>query len=109
LEAYPWPGNIRQLENAVQQAVLVSKGPQLLRCDLPVPLQQPVSMPEQASFAQHLPGSRSACRQPYSPMHRMPLAMNGTRREAHVVDSTCSAGRGPGLRGSFSARPPAPS
>src|SRR5206468_7734519 len=27
LESFPWPGNIRQLENAVQQAVLVSAGP----------------------------------------------------------------------------------
>jgi transcriptional regulator with PAS, ATPase and Fis domain len=29
LEAFPWPGNIRQLENVVQQAVLVSSGPEL--------------------------------------------------------------------------------
>jgi transcriptional regulator with PAS, ATPase and Fis domain len=29
LEAFPWPGNIRQLENIVQQAVLVSNGPML--------------------------------------------------------------------------------
>ncbi|MBY0523236.1 MAG: sigma 54-interacting transcriptional regulator [Gemmataceae bacterium] len=29
LEAFPWPGNIRQLENVVQQAVLVSNGPEL--------------------------------------------------------------------------------
>jgi DNA-binding NtrC family response regulator len=29
LEAYSWPGNIRQLENVVQQAVLVSAGPDL--------------------------------------------------------------------------------
>jgi DNA-binding NtrC family response regulator len=30
LESFPWPGNIRQLENVIQQAVLVSAGPQLL-------------------------------------------------------------------------------
>jgi len=35
LEAYPWPGNIRQLENFVQQAVLVSGGPELLLEHLP--------------------------------------------------------------------------
>jgi DNA-binding NtrC family response regulator len=35
LEYYPWPGNIRQLENFVQQAVLVSSGPGLLREHLP--------------------------------------------------------------------------
>jgi DNA-binding NtrC family response regulator len=30
LETFPWPGNIRQLENVVQQAVLTSDGPELL-------------------------------------------------------------------------------
>jgi two-component system response regulator HydG len=35
LESFPWPGNIRQLENAVQQAVLVSSGPELLPQHLP--------------------------------------------------------------------------
>jgi DNA-binding NtrC family response regulator len=38
LRAFPWPGNIRQLENAVQQAVLVSSGPVLLREHLPPPI-----------------------------------------------------------------------
>ena len=35
LEAFPWPGNIRQLENFIQQAVLVSSGPELLFDHLP--------------------------------------------------------------------------
>jgi len=35
LEAFPWPGNIRQLENVVQHAVLVSAGPQLRLEHLP--------------------------------------------------------------------------
>jgi DNA-binding NtrC family response regulator len=35
LEAFPWPGNIRQLENFVQQAVLVSSGSELLFDHLP--------------------------------------------------------------------------
>jgi transcriptional regulator with PAS, ATPase and Fis domain len=39
LETYPWPGNIRQLENIVQQAVLLCSGSQLLR-HLPQPLHQ---------------------------------------------------------------------
>jgi two-component system response regulator HydG len=39
LEAYPWPGNIRQLENVMQHAVLVSAGPELRREHLPQPLQ----------------------------------------------------------------------
>jgi transcriptional regulator with PAS, ATPase and Fis domain len=39
LESYPWPGNIRELENAVQEAVLISRGPLLLLQDLPAVLQ----------------------------------------------------------------------
>ncbi len=35
LEAYPWPGNLRQMENVVQQAVLLSSGPELLPRHLP--------------------------------------------------------------------------
>jgi two-component system response regulator HydG len=35
LETFPWPGNIRQLENFIQQAVLVSSGPELLPHHLP--------------------------------------------------------------------------
>ncbi len=40
LRGFPWPGNIRQLENAVQQAVLVSSGSVLLREHLPPPIRE---------------------------------------------------------------------
>lgn len=40
LEAYNWPGNIRQLENAIQQSVLVSSGSELLLKHLPVSIQE---------------------------------------------------------------------
>jgi DNA-binding NtrC family response regulator len=45
LEAFSWPGNIRQLENVVQQAVLVSSGPELMLEHLPQPIRDyvPVS------------------------------------------------------------------
>jgi transcriptional regulator with PAS, ATPase and Fis domain len=43
LEAYPWPGNIRQLENAVQHAVLMSSGPELLPTHLPAPVRDYVA------------------------------------------------------------------
>lgn len=35
LQTYPWPGNIRQLENVIQMAVLGSAGPELLPGHLP--------------------------------------------------------------------------
>jgi DNA-binding NtrC family response regulator len=40
LEAFAWPGNIRQLENVVQQAVLVSSGPEMLVDHLPQPIRE---------------------------------------------------------------------
>ena len=40
LESFAWPGNIRQLENAVQHAVLVSSGPELLVRHLPESLKE---------------------------------------------------------------------
>jgi two-component system nitrogen regulation response regulator GlnG len=35
LEAYHWPGNVRELENAIQRAIVVSKGQAILPADLP--------------------------------------------------------------------------
>jgi transcriptional regulator with PAS, ATPase and Fis domain len=55
LEAFSWPGNIRQLENVMQQAVLMSSGPELLWSHLPkyiqahadsLPVGRPVSRKE---------------------------------------------------------------
>jgi DNA-binding NtrC family response regulator len=43
LEAFPWPGNIRQLENVLQEAVLVCRGPELLLTHLPRPVQEYVA------------------------------------------------------------------
>jgi len=40
LEAFPWPGNIRQLDNFAQQAVLVSGGSELLYEHLPQQLRE---------------------------------------------------------------------
>ena len=35
MEQYPWPGNIRQLENVIERAVLLGRGPVLTSEDLP--------------------------------------------------------------------------
>jgi DNA-binding NtrC family response regulator len=40
LESCPWPGNIRELENAIQHAVLMSQGPTLLLRHLPEEIQE---------------------------------------------------------------------
>jgi transcriptional regulator with PAS, ATPase and Fis domain len=48
LKSFSWPGNIRQLENVIQQAVLVCHGPTLLPEHLPHPLLEQATLgPEQ--------------------------------------------------------------
>jgi two-component system nitrogen regulation response regulator GlnG len=42
LEAYHWPGNIRELENVLRRAVVVSKGAAILENDLPPEILQTV-------------------------------------------------------------------
>jgi transcriptional regulator with PAS, ATPase and Fis domain len=51
LEAFPWPGNIRQLENVVQQAVLFSNGPELLLQHLPEAVQEYASTAPSNGYA----------------------------------------------------------
>ena len=40
LKAHDWPGNIRELENVVQRAVLLSPGPLITRDDIPAQLRR---------------------------------------------------------------------
>lgn len=40
LESYSWPGNLRELDNAMRQAVLFSRGEVLLPYDLPVEVRE---------------------------------------------------------------------
>jgi two-component system response regulator AtoC len=42
LVAYHWPGNIRELENVIERAVLVAEGRQLRRRDLPESIVAPI-------------------------------------------------------------------
>jgi transcriptional regulator with PAS, ATPase and Fis domain len=60
LQAFPWPGNVRQLENVVQQAVLVSQGEELLPQHLPqlvqdyaAPAAGPVGAPPAGTLVQN--------------------------------------------------------
>ncbi len=38
LQAYPWPGNIRELENLMERVLLFADGPQITTRDLPEPV-----------------------------------------------------------------------
>jgi DNA-binding NtrC family response regulator len=43
LQSFAWPGNLRQLQNAIQQAVLLSRGPELQLEHLPEVVRRPPS------------------------------------------------------------------
>jgi DNA-binding NtrC family response regulator len=45
LKAYPWPGNIRQLENAIQHAVVIAEKPLVTIEELPAELRSDFSTP----------------------------------------------------------------
>jgi len=38
LRAYDWPGNIRELENAIERAVVLGNGPEIQTADLAIPI-----------------------------------------------------------------------
>jgi DNA-binding NtrC family response regulator len=53
LFAHPWPGNVRELQNALERAVLLSKGPRIEPDDLPFSTPEGVDAASPAAF--HVP------------------------------------------------------
>jgi transcriptional regulator with PAS, ATPase and Fis domain len=90
LAAFPWPGNVRQLENAIQRAVLVSTGPVLLPQHLPdsvrgaLPARAPAGLPPPPSAVGDLAGYRQ--QQERLAIERALAAANHCRsRAAHAL------------------------
>jgi two-component system nitrogen regulation response regulator GlnG len=60
LEAYHWPGNIRELENVLRRAVVVSKGAAILENDLPPEILQTVRSAPSIQASRSVPSATSA-------------------------------------------------
>ena len=66
LKSAPWPGNVRQLENVIERAVIIAEGPVLTVEDLPPDLLQ-------AAIHEDVPGPE--------PEHEFPLGVQAERQE----------------------------
>ena len=49
LQAYRWPGNVRELENAIERAVVLSRGDQITADDLPPAIREGSDRPQSSS------------------------------------------------------------
>ncbi len=60
LDIYPWPGNIRELENVIERAVLFSDGTTIRRSDLPPEVREGTALSRSSQASQPPPDVRSA-------------------------------------------------
>ena len=83
LTRYRWPGNIRELQNAIQQAVILCSGAQITRTDLPNRITGDYSSPARL---EELASRRMALEEVEREYARAVLALvNGHRGEAAAI------------------------
>jgi DNA-binding NtrC family response regulator len=84
LEAYDWPGNIRELENVVQKAVLYCEKPVIEKevLDIPVPPVPPVISEDPASTIVAVPVGDARALKPEHLRHLLKINNGIVRRAA---------------------------
>jgi DNA-binding NtrC family response regulator len=90
LAKHDWPGNVRQLEHAVERAVLLARGPELVPDDFSAELQQRAALRPETSLAgglewlsgaTRLPSLREALEEPERRIVVRALELAGGRRD----------------------------
>jgi DNA-binding NtrC family response regulator len=72
---YPWPGNIRELENAIERAVVMSEGQEITLNDLPAAIAPATARPRQVLETK--PASIEPARNPTAPRRERAASDDG--------------------------------
>jgi len=83
LLAHDWPGNIRELENAVERAVVLAEGTELTTDDLPPVLRGP--RPLGSSSSNLIPGSSMATIEREAILRTLEMVQGSTSRAAEIL------------------------
>lgn len=85
LNNYDWPGNIRELENVIERATILSKGPVITPGDLPDFLNNPIEIQNPSAAVESLK-LRNALKHPEKDLILKALeTANGSRNEASKI------------------------
>jgi DNA-binding NtrC family response regulator len=83
LMSHDWPGNIRELENAVERAVVLARGEELTADDLPPVLRGP--RPSAGAVERLIPGATLATIEREAILRTLEMVQGSTTRAAEVL------------------------
>ena len=79
LLGHDWPGNIRELENAIERSVVLSRGPQIEASSLPPHITRPRGRP--LTMSQEILPLKQALEEPEKLIIQRALELNGWNRQ----------------------------